>query len=186
MWARDRSRVLWWAGRESNPHSRRRLVYSQRSSPPAQPTHCGSGTDAGLRSLVYPPPDHVRYGADDGTRTRNLRFTKPLLYQLSYVGAHGQTRVGPLAPGDDRAPAGSWSSAGRGSGVRSDRRPAGQELVVAVRGGLGRRRLLRACPSRPTPRFRGRCRDRWRLRRLDLPAPRPALRRGRRLRRVVR
>ena len=27
------------------------------------------------------------YGADDGTRTRNRRFTKPLLYQLSYVGA---------------------------------------------------------------------------------------------------
>ena len=25
-------------------------------------------------------------GADDGSRTRNLRFTKPLLYQLSYVG----------------------------------------------------------------------------------------------------
>ncbi len=29
----------WWAGRESNPQSRRRLVYSQLSSPPAQPTH---------------------------------------------------------------------------------------------------------------------------------------------------
>ena len=27
-------------------------------------------------------------GADDGTRTRNRRFTKPLLYQLSYVGTH--------------------------------------------------------------------------------------------------
>src|SRR5438105_12557167 len=25
--------------------------------------------------------------ADDGIRTRDLRFTKPLLYQLSYVGA---------------------------------------------------------------------------------------------------
>ena len=24
--------------------------------------------------------------ADDGIRTRDLRFTKPLLYQLSYVG----------------------------------------------------------------------------------------------------
>ena len=31
--------MYWWAGRESNPHSRRRLIYSQRSSPPAQPTH---------------------------------------------------------------------------------------------------------------------------------------------------
>ena len=29
----------------------------------------------------------IRAGADDGTRTRNRRFTKPLLYQLSYVGA---------------------------------------------------------------------------------------------------
>ncbi len=28
-------------------------------------------------------------GADDGTRTRNRRFTKPLLYQLSYVGTTG-------------------------------------------------------------------------------------------------
>ncbi len=29
-------------------------------------------------------------GADDGTRTRNLLFTKQLLYQLSYVGATGR------------------------------------------------------------------------------------------------
>src|SRR6266540_5613492 len=28
--------------------------------------------------------------ADDGIRTRDLRFTKPLLYQLSYVGAARQ------------------------------------------------------------------------------------------------
>ena len=28
--------------------------------------------------------------ADDGIRTRDLRFTKPLLYQLSYVGGSGQ------------------------------------------------------------------------------------------------
>jgi hypothetical protein len=27
-----------------------------------------------------------RWRADDGIRTRDLRFTKPLLYQLSYVG----------------------------------------------------------------------------------------------------
>jgi hypothetical protein len=30
----------------------------------------------------------VKAGADDGIRTRDLRFTKPLLYQLSYVGKH--------------------------------------------------------------------------------------------------
>ena len=29
-------------------------------------------------------------GADGGTRTRNLLFTKQLLYQLSYVGATGR------------------------------------------------------------------------------------------------
>ena len=29
----------------------------------------------------------VNDGADDGIRTRDLRFTKPLLYQLSYIGA---------------------------------------------------------------------------------------------------
>ena len=30
--------------------------------------------------------DEREAGADDGIRTRDLRFTKPLLYQLSYVG----------------------------------------------------------------------------------------------------
>ena len=29
----------------------------------------------------------AKAGADDGIRTRDLRFTKPLLYQLSYVGS---------------------------------------------------------------------------------------------------
>ena len=29
----------------------------------------------------------AKTGADDEIRTRDLRFTKPLLYQLSYVGA---------------------------------------------------------------------------------------------------
>jgi hypothetical protein len=50
-------------------------------------------------------------GADDGTRTRNRRFTKPLLYQLSYVGAQGHTAeqprrrrmIGPTAGGVKRA-----------------------------------------------------------------------------------
>jgi hypothetical protein len=36
-------------------------------------------------------------GADDGIRTRDLRFTKPLLYQLSYVGGKRET-LHPLAP----------------------------------------------------------------------------------------
>ena len=32
-------------------------------------------------------------GADDGIRTRDLRFTKPLLYQLSYVGTNGKDDI---------------------------------------------------------------------------------------------
>src|SRR5687767_9434557 len=90
MWARLK---VWWAGRESNPHSRRRLVYSQRSSPPAQPTHddgCALGPDAPPGTKARSPIQLSLGGADDGTRTRNRRFTKPLLYQLSYVGAGGK------------------------------------------------------------------------------------------------
>ena len=48
------------------------------------------GAGPRLRLVVDPAAD-VRSGADDGTRTRNRRFTKPLLYQLSYVG----TTAGP-------------------------------------------------------------------------------------------
>ena len=132
MWARDRSRDYWWAGRESNPHSRRRLVYSQRSSPPAQPTHCGSGTGSRLRSRGVPATGSCSLGADDGTRTRNRRFTKPLLYQLSYVGATRRVipQMTPSAPGNDRAGRSDGSSVGgcagrvglRGSGCRGGRR----------------------------------------------------------------
>src|SRR6187401_517682 len=89
MWARVHRR-MWWAGRESNPHSRRRLIYSQRSSPPAQPTHVRrrGRAEAAVSWWARRPMDDV--GADDGTRTRNRRFTKPLLYQLSYVGTTGR------------------------------------------------------------------------------------------------
>ena len=96
---------------------------------------------------VNPPPDHVRYGADDGTRTRNLRFTKPLLYQLSYVGA--TRRVTPQstrrAPGNDRAPRPNGSSVGgapaAGSGLRwFRRRGAARQEICGVR---GLRRCLR-------------------------------------------
>ena len=34
-----------------------------------------------------------RERADDGIRTRDLRFTKPLLYQLSYVGARSGQKI---------------------------------------------------------------------------------------------
>jgi hypothetical protein len=42
--------------------------------------HPASNRQQPLQSLITS-------GADDGIRTRDLRFTKPLLYQLSYVGA---------------------------------------------------------------------------------------------------
>src|SRR3954468_16292060 len=53
---------------------------------------CGQGGDrrsqaAVLRRSAGRRGRAIRVGADDGTRTRNRRFTKPLLYQLSYVGA---------------------------------------------------------------------------------------------------
>src|SRR5215212_1733912 len=124
MWARVQSagsRDDWWAGRESNPHSRRRLVYSQRSSPPAQPTHwTGDGSrDCGPSWCTHLPGSSL--GADDGTRTRNLRVTKPLLYQLSYVGAaQGHTaetlrRRGMIRSGRlDGQATGAAAGAGRG------------------------------------------------------------------------
>jgi hypothetical protein len=41
---------------------------------------------AGTEEIRHIYSDHENPGADDGIRTRDLRFTKPLLYQLSYVG----------------------------------------------------------------------------------------------------
>jgi hypothetical protein len=58
---------------------------------------------AGLRLRPRGGPDTrmLAFGADAGTRTRNRRFTKPLLYQLSYVGAaQGHTAEEPLGAGE--------------------------------------------------------------------------------------
>ena len=94
--------MSWWAGRESNPHSRRRLIYSQRSSPPAQPTHGDARASGRGPRGEEVPRSGSSVGADDGTRTRNRRFTKPLLYQLSYVGARRAIpQKDPAAPGND-------------------------------------------------------------------------------------
>jgi hypothetical protein len=43
------------------------------------------GANKKQSAIQNPQPKMER--ADDGIRTRDLRFTKPLLYQLSYVGA---------------------------------------------------------------------------------------------------
>src|SRR6478672_3967967 len=61
-----------------------------------------------------PATGSIRSGGDDGTRTRNLLFTKQLLYQLSYVGATRRVlpQMTPSAPGNDRAARSDGSSAG--------------------------------------------------------------------------
>ena len=149
------ARVIWWAGRELNPHSRRRLVYSQRSSPPAQPTHCGSGTESRTAvSWCDPPPDRFRSGADDGTRTRNLLFTKQLLYQLSYVGATRRDipQLTPPAPGNDRSVRADGSSVG-GAGASAaswvSRAPGSAGRPAGGRRRTGRTRRRTRLPRRP-------------------------------------
>ena len=89
MWARELARELNVVGREGfEPPCLSDLVYSQASR------RCSTDPlwrrrRIELRPVVDPATEWMCAGADDGTRTRNLRFTKPLLYQLSYVGAHG-------------------------------------------------------------------------------------------------
>ena len=86
----------------------------QPGEPPLLNRPTVAATRIGLRPVVDPATELMCVGADDGTRTRNLRFTKPLLPQLSYVGA--TRRVTPQstrrAPGNDRAPRPSGSSVG--------------------------------------------------------------------------
>src|SRR3989304_2375766 len=90
---------------QSDPHSRRRLIYSQRSSPPAQPTHAVTSRERG--SVAWAGTDaFFRCGADAGIRTQDLRFTKPLLCQLSYVGQSGWPGLALAADRPDRGGAG--------------------------------------------------------------------------------
>ena len=56
-----------------------------------------------MTQLVYSQPPLATWvsppGADDGTRTRNLLFTKQLLYQLSYAGTRVRTKSKPSSEG---------------------------------------------------------------------------------------
>src|SRR6188508_1984449 len=77
-------------------------------------------------------------GADDGTRTRNLLFTKQLLYQLSYVGATRRAvpQMTPSAPGNDRAARSDGSSARRRlHRARGSGRPGPLRFGGRLRGG---------------------------------------------------
>ena len=87
-----------------------------------------------LRTRGGPGAGLVRAGADDGTRTRNLRFTKPLLYQLSYVGATGRAipQMDLSAPGNDRAGRHHGSSVADAGDALAQGGSLGQQVVVAV------------------------------------------------------
>ncbi len=109
----------------------------------------------------------IRAGADDGTRTRNRRFTKPLLYQLSYVGARRTIpQVTLWRPGMIGRPRPTASTAlglaGQQIGRVVDRRPAAGPRPARSepwRRELGRPRPRRlrasACAWAPRPRVLG-------------------------------
>ena len=91
----------------------------------------------------------IRAGADDGTRTRNRRFTKPLLYQLSYVGARRTIpqvtlwrprMIGPSGPERQPRPGSAGPRIGRPGGPRRAGRvriSLGPGLVAAHDAGSG-------------------------------------------------
>ena len=131
MWARDPSDSragTWWAGRESNPHSRRRLIYSQRSSPPAQPTHESVPDRAaatrwiGRRALFALEP------TTDSNPEPAVYKTAALPIELRRR-AQNHTAGGPVAPGDDRARRPNGSSAGSVPGSAQLRHPQASYLV---------------------------------------------------------
>jgi hypothetical protein len=81
MWARATpySPPVCAVGRDGfEPPKLAHLIYSQAQLSTLAPAR--AVPTSGLLT------DMVRGGADDGTRTRNLLFTKQLLCQLSYVG----------------------------------------------------------------------------------------------------
>ena len=134
--------MKWWAGRDSNPHAFRTWSTARRAAV-AQPTHCGGGTGSSCGPWWIRPPNGCALGADDGTRTRNLRFTKPLLYQLSYVGA--TRRVIPQSTRRRRGMIGPLARAGQARGVRR-RRGSGPRWFRRL--GAARQEIRRR-PRRP-------------------------------------
>ena len=142
MWARDRSRKSF-GGQGGNRTPTAEGGWSTASGAHHLlnlPTVAAApGRDCG--PVVNPPPDHVRSGADDGTRTRNLLFTKQLLYQLSYVGATRRVipQMTPSAPGNDRAGRSDGSSVG---GRAAARRSGAASGVGTARGRPGRGLVL--------------------------------------------
>ena len=95
----------WWAGAESNCHSRRRGFYRPLGSPPAQPTHAAdppAGVATPRAAASLPVSERLRLradgdvrqtrarsrsvsGGDEGTRTPDPRDANAVLSQLSYI-----------------------------------------------------------------------------------------------------
>ena len=116
-------REVWWAERESNPHSLATTDLQSAELANVQPTHsrfrirsllnfgCGAGTRTPMTSVKnWRPavrrlrigscprgPLSRRDGRGTGSRTLNLRFWRPVLYQLSYTPS--ATRMRLLAEG---------------------------------------------------------------------------------------
>ena len=84
-----------------------------------------------------PAPWRAEDGADDRTRTDDLLFTKQLLYQLSYVGAHGRPTT--ILPDDGATCRGAER---RGCLTRSATKAPG----ARPNRGADRRRRGRPCP----------------------------------------
>src|SRR3954454_8594966 len=101
MWAREPAREMSrLVGREGfEPPCLSDLVYSQASRR-CSTDPLGRSDGSRLRPRGEPTARSSAVGADAGIRTRNRRFTKPLLYQLSYVGAQGHTAEGPSSAGE--------------------------------------------------------------------------------------
>src|SRR4029078_9156030 len=123
MWARDRSFCELFGGQGGNrtPTAEGGWSTLSRAHHLLNLPTVGAAPGRELRSRGEPATGSFRSGADDGTRTRNLLFTKQLLYQLSYVRATRRDipQLTPLAPGNDRAARGDGSSVGgaRSSGL---------------------------------------------------------------------
>ena len=80
------SRKEWWGRVDLNHRMLSRRVYSPFPlTTRAHPQEILNSKRSDSRTYIPRFPD----GADDGNRTHNLRFTKPLLCQLSYVSLSG-------------------------------------------------------------------------------------------------
>src|SRR4051794_11942087 len=103
MWARYLRSTAMLVGREGIEPPQPKaadLQSAELTTCSTYPLGNAPGSSASRGDPVHPG---CSIGADDGTRTRNRRFTKPLLYQLSYVGARVHTEARPLALANDRS-----------------------------------------------------------------------------------